>query len=419
MNRIKTFVRNEANSLSNFFDALRCKCTPKLPCETSVIITSHNYGRFLGFSIDSVLRQTVKPKEIIVVDDASEDNTEEIAKSFNDKIQYFKVNFRNVAVTRNFGCFKASGEYVVFLDADDYFREDFLEKTQYIMQKNSKILLVYSDRTNIGDEDVLKSIGQSENWRTQNYNYQDLRKYNYISLPSLIRKSSFKGFDEKIKGFEDWEAWLNFLGPGSAKRIPEPLFSVRFHKRNKTFAEQKSMERLKILNKHRIFNENNIEREEKPSLKVSLEGIRKKNLVFLQATDNIEDVEMLLGIFRKSDGHFVFYIVNGNEEDKNKIVRMGKMLSDYGYDYKISNAMHSDQLLYSLKRDTFAPACDLEAIYIINKAEEMINIIKGNEYYFENKLFYSGRKDLSDCESIDELDLLYLNKQGLCKFFNI
>jgi glycosyltransferase involved in cell wall biosynthesis len=384
-----------------------------------VIITSHNYGRFLGSAIGSALNQTVKPKEIIVIDDASDDNTEEIAKSFDDKIQYFKVNFRNVAITRNFGFSKASGEYVVFLDADDYFRKDFLERTQYILQKNSKILLVYSDRTNIGDEDVLKSIGQSENWRTQDFDYQDLRKYNYISLPSLIRKNSFNGFDGKIKGFEDWEAWLNFLGPRSAKRIPEPLFFVRFHKRNKTFVEQKAMERLKILNKHGILNDNNIDREEKSSLNTSREGIGKNNLVFLQASDNIDDVAMLLDVLKKNDGHFVFYIVNENEEDQNKIVRMEKMLSDYGYDYRISSAMHSDTLLNSLKRDAFAPACDLDAIYIINKAGEMINRIKGNKYYFGKEFFHSGRKDLLDCESIDELDVLFLNKQGICKFFNI
>jgi glycosyltransferase involved in cell wall biosynthesis len=176
MNRIKTFSRNKVDGLLNIVNALCCKWAPKFPFKTSVIITSHNYGRFLGFAIDSALRQTVKPKEVIVVDDASEDNTDEIAKSFSDKIEYFKVNFRNVAMARNFGFSKASGEYVVFLDADDYFREDFLEKTQYVMQKNSKILLVYSDRTNIGDEDAIKSINQSRNWKSKNFNYQDLKK---------------------------------------------------------------------------------------------------------------------------------------------------------------------------------------------------------------------------------------------------
>jgi hypothetical protein len=76
-------------------------------------------------------------------------------------------------------------------------------------------------------------------------------------------------------------------------------------------------------------------------------------------------------------------------------------------------------LLYSLKRDPFAPACDLEEIYVINNAREMINIIEGNEYYLGKELFYSGRKELLYYESIDELDVLYLNKQGICKFYNI
>ena len=387
--------------------------------QTSVVITSHNYGRFLDSAVNSVLNQTVNPKEIIVVNDASDDNTEEVASSFGDKIQYFPVNFRNAQKSRNYGLSKASGEYVVFLDADDYFRNDFLEKTQNIMQTNSKILLVYSDRENIGNEDLLASIGQSSKWKSKNFNYNDLRKYNYISLPSLIRKKNFKGFDEKIRRFQDWEAWLNFLRPDSAVRIPEPLFYVRFHEQNKTFTEHKSIEKIKVLYKHGILGGERFD-SKKMFLEKLLNLINAKNgFVFLNLSDNLDDLIIYLDSLKKCNHRLFFYMINGHAEDQGKTVQVQKYLSDKNWKYGMSKSMNSDQLLDAMKINEFMPLRQLDYIHIINKAKIMNDMLKTNVNLMKNDMQYSSDRNLMDCISIDELDVLLFNRMGIQKFYNM
>lgn len=217
--------------------------------KTSLIIISHNYGKYLKEAIDSGLKQTLKPAEIIVINDASTDNTGEIAKQFGDLIRYYEVNYQNAQKVRNFGLKKISSKYVLFLDADDYLREDCIEKMEKEMEKDDKLALVYSDRINFEQRGSKKE--NFTNLLSRNFDFEKLKRVNYISLTSLIRMDSFKGFDEHIERFQDWEAWINMLKDGiKAKRISEPLFYVRFHGTNKTKTISGTKERLKILVKH-------------------------------------------------------------------------------------------------------------------------------------------------------------------------
>lgn len=216
---------------------------------TTVIITCHNYGKFLSQCIDSVLDQTVELKEIIVINDSSSDNSDEVAKKYNDKIRYFKVNFKNVQETRNFGLKKVSSKYLLFLDADDFLRKDCIEKMQKVMEDDKHISLVYSDRYHVNYYNCLKKDLFKREWHSIEFDYKLLRRFNYISLASLIKKDSFLGFDESIKRFQDWDAWLTFLKNKKALRIKDDLSFRRFHGSNLTFNESDS-ERAKVLLKH-------------------------------------------------------------------------------------------------------------------------------------------------------------------------
>ena len=78
----------------------------------SVMITFHNKEKYCKKCVESFLNQSVRiPYEIIAIDDASSDGTEEILKSFGDKINYYKVNFKSAAKARNFGLTKMKGQY--------------------------------------------------------------------------------------------------------------------------------------------------------------------------------------------------------------------------------------------------------------------------------------------------------------------
>lgn len=223
--------------------------------KTSVIIPCHNYGRYLSWCIQSVLHQTRAAGEIIIIDDASEDDTHLVAASFGSKIEYFRVNFRNAQKTRNFGLNKARFDYVIFIDADDFLDNNALHLMEAEMGADPQLRIVYGDRINFGDPQLMSSLRQGYHWCSQDFSLHDLRRFNFISMPSLLRRSTFAGFDERIRLNQDWDAWLSSLtGEKQAKRIAQPLFFYRFHGKNKTTQENGFIERFKILIKHELVS---------------------------------------------------------------------------------------------------------------------------------------------------------------------
>lgn len=96
----------------------------------SIIVPAYNAEKFIGNTIDSVLNQTYKNFELIIVNDNSKDNTIKIIKEYNDKrIKLVESDINHgAAMSRNIGIKKASGRYITFIDADDYWVNDKLEK---------------------------------------------------------------------------------------------------------------------------------------------------------------------------------------------------------------------------------------------------------------------------------------------------
>jgi teichuronic acid biosynthesis glycosyltransferase TuaG len=107
----------------------------------SIIMPSWNTGRFIAESIQSVLNQTYQDWELLIVDDCSTDNTDEIVAGFNDKrIRYFK-NEKNsgAAITRNRAIREARGEWIAFLDSDDLWSPEKLAKQLNFMNEHGYV----------------------------------------------------------------------------------------------------------------------------------------------------------------------------------------------------------------------------------------------------------------------------------------
>ncbi len=96
--------------------------------KVSVIITVYNGEQFIARAIDSVLAQTAKPYELIVINDGSKDGTLEVLKRYEGKIRYITIPNGGVSNARNTGIKMATGDFVAFLDADDVWHLDKLEK---------------------------------------------------------------------------------------------------------------------------------------------------------------------------------------------------------------------------------------------------------------------------------------------------
>jgi len=94
----------------------------------SVVIPAFNCSNFIEEAVDSVLNQSYKNIEIIVIDDGSTDNTLDIMRAFGNEIQIYSQENNGISVARNLGILNSTGEYVAFLDADDKWKSDKLQK---------------------------------------------------------------------------------------------------------------------------------------------------------------------------------------------------------------------------------------------------------------------------------------------------
>lgn len=200
--------------------------------EVSVIIPTFNRASFLKRAIDSILSQSYQDFEVIVVDDASTDNTEEIVKSIKDeRITYLKHE-RNSgrAVSRNTGVNMARGEYIAFLDSDDEAHPDRLEKQINILQRETqKTGIVYTDMIRIYRNGSRKYIKAPDIMPADGNIYMKALGYKVFRIgtgTSMIRKKCFEktgGFNKDISYYEDLEFFIRLSKDFYFYHIREPL----------------------------------------------------------------------------------------------------------------------------------------------------------------------------------------------------
>ena len=114
----------------------------------TVYITNHNYGRFISKSIQSVLNQSFKKYELIIIDDGSTDNSIKVIQSYykkNKNIIFVKQKKRGLVASNNIAISLAKGKYIMRLDADDWLQKDALKEMFNKIEKSNKIAMVFPD----------------------------------------------------------------------------------------------------------------------------------------------------------------------------------------------------------------------------------------------------------------------------------
>ncbi len=217
--------------------------------DIGVVITTHNYGHYLSACLESVLSQTLPPRRVVVVDDASEDQAADVVASFSD-IQYCRVNFRNGNRARNFGFVKASTRLVAFFDADNVMMPRFLEVLYGALQAAPRAAFAYGDRINFTDGDTQ----QGESQVSGPFDVRRLCAGNYIDLASLIRSDKFPGFDPFVRRYQDWDLWLHIAlkQRGFGQYAPEPLFYYRIHSHSVSGREDRDWAMWAIRKKYHL-----------------------------------------------------------------------------------------------------------------------------------------------------------------------
>lgn len=186
--------------------------------KVSVIIPTYNSAEVLERAIDSVLNQSYKNLEVIVVDDGSTDNTKDLVQKYSKHSNFiykFQQN-KGQGAARNKGVSLASGEYLAFLDSDDWWEPEKISLQVEKINSNTNIALVFTNSNYYSNYNIEK-IAYPNKWiklpTTQNY-YNILIKQNIIIQSSVLIKSEvfsiIGGFntDSIYRNTEDYELWL-------------------------------------------------------------------------------------------------------------------------------------------------------------------------------------------------------------------
>jgi glycosyltransferase involved in cell wall biosynthesis len=223
----------------------------------SVVLPTFNRERLLPRAINSVLNQTYKNLELIIVDDGSTDNTEAIVKGYSDtRIRYYKQELnKGGSAALNVGIKLASGELISFQDSDDEWLPEKLERqVRKFSEVGDDVGVIYCgyelvfDRTK---EVVSRSIPDEKG---------NVYKRMFIgcitgTITVIARASCFEKtglFDEKIQSYYDWDMWIRVAKYYKFDYVPEILAKAYIHgKQNSTNLELRIKNKEKILEKYR------------------------------------------------------------------------------------------------------------------------------------------------------------------------
>lgn len=204
----------------------------------TVLLNCYNEVLFVTEAIESILQQTRIDlvHEIVVVDDGSEDGTIDKVAAYQHiepSVTLIKQPNRGLAAARNRGILHAESEWIAFIDGDDIWLPEKLEKQWDYVQKFPSVGLFYGDSFRFG---ATSGIAKAKDLPLSSHNaaLKQFFRNDALIIPSsvLIRKVVFETvgyFDEELRMAQDTEMWARSLSQFFAKRIPEPLFLRRTH----------------------------------------------------------------------------------------------------------------------------------------------------------------------------------------------
>jgi glycosyltransferase involved in cell wall biosynthesis len=242
--------------------------------KVSILMAVYNEETYLSEAIDSILKQSFKDYEIIIIDDASNDRTLEIAREYEKKHENIRVLFhkenKRKAAALNLGLTVAKGELIAFLDGDDLYLKDKLAEQVKFMDENKDVDLVYSDMRRFypdGRTEDVKSLKIKEDLRTalkKSMKREDLgtvkpymllldgqEKQLITSCSVMVRKKVFEKvkYDERAITAQDYDMWFQIIGAGfKLAHLPKLHYLYRMHENQITKNEEAKLIGLKLIN---------------------------------------------------------------------------------------------------------------------------------------------------------------------------
>lgn len=223
--------------------------------KVSIIMPTFNRKNIISDSISSVINQSFKNFELIIIDDGSTDNTEEFIKDeFHSylkigKIKYLKLNHQGVSCARNFGLKSAKGNIIAYLDSDNQWDSEFLA-----------IMLRELDKSNLNSAycgiKVNNNVNNKKYVLNQDFNRKKLLNENFIDLNSFIHKKRLYdlkgGFDEDLTRLVDWDLIIRYTDKNPPLHVKDVLVNYIIDSRfNNITTTQPLDDNMRII--HRKF----------------------------------------------------------------------------------------------------------------------------------------------------------------------
>ena len=241
----------------------------------SVIIPCYRQARFLGEAIESVLSQTHRNFEIIVVDDGSPDNVFNVTRCYPG-VHYIRQENLGQGAARNTGLYKSKGRYLVFLDADDRLLPEALETNLNFLDEQQNCVFVY------GCVKLIAANGSPlkipEQTCIDKDHYLELLRYNYIWTPAVImfRRDVFESgicYEPSLVPAEDWDLYLRITRSFPIYDHSKVIAEYRLHEKNVTRNPARMLKScLEVLRSQREYIRGNKHYEE--AYKCGIKGIK-------------------------------------------------------------------------------------------------------------------------------------------------
>lgn len=222
--------------------------------KVSVVITSYNYDKYIKDAIESILNQSYFDFELVIIDDCSTDNSVKIIKQFEDERIKFIQNEENLGLKSSMqkAISYCSGEWIAFLESDDLWLPDTLEKRLACAEKYPQVGIIFNDVLEFGDEDWLLAVKNnfdrvrkilSKKTFPKNIFY-DINVHNLILTFSsvMIKRELFENvsFETPIDALLDWWLYIHIAYNTEAYYMKDKLTKWRQHKQSYIMRKKKS-----------------------------------------------------------------------------------------------------------------------------------------------------------------------------------
>jgi len=211
----------------------------------SVVIPAYNAGKYIRETIDSIIGQTYKEIEVIIVDDGSTDSTYEICVEYSAKYPNVKLlNHKNrinkgVSISRKYAVDHAQGDFIAFCDSDDIMQPNKIESQLEAFRRHKGAVLVHSGMSMFGpDREFCEKFEESMTYARGESRYNLLHsdhwltKNKILNSTVMVRSEYIKRIDfafKQVFQYEDWALWILLGQRGDFVFIPDKLTRYRCH----------------------------------------------------------------------------------------------------------------------------------------------------------------------------------------------